>query len=344
VDRAILSAANAEATNLQQGKNINVYRIVQNHDVVISKSNTRSVATPAKPAAATSTPSKPAVSGATSSGLLGSKPGVGSPASPSSTATNSKAKPAPASKAAVSSFFGKSATKPLTTPASSNNNPSSSSSKPAPKTSTLNFKPVQKRKAASEDEDEVDSEEERDRRLALSSRLDQDLGDIHDSSDSKKADSTPEIDVDAVKKKQRSARRLAIDDDDDDEPAGMSGGRNGQRSTKKGDSDDEDEAMSTMSKEARIAHDKEKETQRQALENMMLVDSTATVEDEDSPMIDVETVDLPSTPVAPAPTTYDDIRVREDGVRVRRVRGTRIVTKRKTSKNDRGYLGKWRIL
>ncbi|GJJ70017.1 DNA polymerase delta subunit 3 [Entomortierella parvispora] len=334
VDRAVLSAVNAEATQLQQGKDINVYRIVQNHDIIISKSNTRA-APPTKPAAAAA-PGKPVAS---ETGVLGAKPGMGSSsslaASSPSTATHSKAKPAPASKASVSSFFGKSATK--TTPASSssnnNSNSPSVSSKPAttaPKTSTLNFKPVQKRKAASDDEDDVDSEEERDRRLALSSRLDQDLGDIHESIEPKKAVST--ADVDAIKKKQRSARRLAVDDDDEaEEPATV-------RKSAKTDSDDEDEALNTMTKEARIAHDKEKEAQRQALENMMLVDGEPTVEDEDSQMIDVEAVDPPKAPAALAPTTYDEIRVREDGVRVRRVRGTRIVTKRKTSKNERGYL------
>ncbi|KAG0048950.1 DNA polymerase delta subunit 3 [Gryganskiella cystojenkinii] len=335
-DRAILSVNNAEATQLQQGKDINQYRFVQNHEVVISKANT---ARPAPSKSATAAPTKPAASGL--GGLSGTRPGLASTSSPA--ASNTKAKPAtaPASKG-VSSFFGKSAaSKPLATPpASSSPSPAITSTAKAvpPKSSTLNFKPVQKRKAGDSDDEEVDSEEERDRRLAQSSRQ----GEMN-GSDNTVATQPETIDVDAIKKKQRSARRLAVEDDEDeDEDEDELKGPKGRRSLNQS-LEDEDEIM--MSKEARIAHDKEKEAQRLALENMMLIDDNAAVvvEDDDEPMIDVEAVDAPA-PVAPRVVvpkpsiTREEIRIREDGVRVRRVRGTRIVTKRKTSKNERGYM------
>ncbi|KAF9128553.1 DNA polymerase delta subunit 3 [Mortierella sp. 14UC] len=357
-DLAILSAINSEASQLQKGKDINIYRVVRNHNVVISASNSR-------PAPATSSSSAFTVNPKLGAAAPSAPPAtVTSPASSTSTPTTttndtSKATSKPAAKGSMMSFFGKAsgagAAKAASAPASA---------KPAAKaSSTLNFKPAasaqQKRKAdlmtgavaddmaspratrsneESEDE-EVDSEEERDRRLALSSRLDQDQGDVVEKTKNKSVSGNHSaVDVESIKKKQRSARLLAVDDDDDldaETARAVTTGRGG-------DSNDEDEeSVQVMSKEARAALNKEKEAQRLALENMMLMDDTTTaaaLEDEDSAMIDVEALD----PVAPVSDHAERTTVTEtadaSGTITRRRRGVRAVTKRKTSRNERGYM------
>ncbi|KAF9305389.1 DNA polymerase delta subunit 3, partial [Linnemannia elongata] len=91
-DLAILSATNSEAVQLQKGKDVNTYRVVRNHNVVISASNSR-------PAPATTSSSsspfaaKPKL-GATASaqsapGLSGSKPGLKSATSSAHDASTS---------------------------------------------------------------------------------------------------------------------------------------------------------------------------------------------------------------------------------------------------------------
>ncbi|KAG0378437.1 DNA polymerase delta subunit 3 [Mortierella sp. AD032] len=375
-DLAILSAINSEATQLQKGKDINVYRVVRNHNIVISASNSRPApATSSSPAFA----AKPKVGVAQSAlGLSGAKPGlksasnapaaaassVSSTSSSPTTTTNDTSKTttsksaAPAAKGSMMSFFGKAsgagATKVTSAP---------TPAKPVAKaSSTLNFKPAasahQKRKAdlmtgavaddmssprasksnEESEEDEADSEEERDRRLALSSRLDQDQGDVVEKSKNKSTSGNHSpVDVESFKKKQRSARLLAVDDDDDldaDTARAADAGRHG-------DDDDDEESVEVMSKEARAALNKEKEAQRLALENMMLMDDTTTtaaLEDEDSAMIDVEALD----PVAPVLDHAERTTVTEttdaSGTTTRRRRGVRAVTKRKTSRNERGYM------
>lgn len=185
----------------------------------------------------------------------------------------------------------------------------------------MNNQPRSTPQVSDDDEDEVDSEEERDRRLALSSRLDQDQGPVT-------ASASKPVDLAVAKKRQRSAKLLAVDDDDEEEEA-------------KQDEDDED--VKVLSKEARIALEKEKDAQRLALENMMLMDDHhAAVADEDSVMIDVESVDVPSPPVAPVTPSSSVVSSvsNGNGTITRRVRGHRAVTKKKTSVNERGYMGK----
>lgn len=185
----------------------------------------------------------------------------------------------------------------------------------------MNNQPRSTPQVSDDDEDEVDSEEERDRRLALSSRLDQDHGPVT-------ASASKPVDLAAAKKRQRSAKLLAVDDDDEEEEA-------------KQDEDDED--VKVLSKEARIALEKEKDAQRLALENMMLMDDHhAAVDDEDSVMIDVEAVDVPPPPVAPVVPSLSVVSSvsNGNGTITRRVRGHRAVTKKKTSVNERGYMGK----
>ncbi|KAF9092342.1 DNA polymerase delta subunit 3 [Mortierella sp. AD031] len=366
-DLAILSAINSEATQLQKGKDVNLYRVVRNHDVVITKPNSRPTST-----ATTSAAMKPTLTTAQSApGLSGTKPGlkpatsapaVASPASSTSSsaaaASTTKYAAAPA-KGSMMSFFGKAAAKAASAPVPAPAKPAP----PAKVSSTLNFKPAvqQKRKAdvmtgaavndmaspratrsnEESEEDEIDSEEERDRRLALSSRLDQDQGEVVESKNNKSsgkqqsASAAAAVDLESIKKRQRSARLLAIDDDDDldtETVRAVVGGR--------GDDEDDDDEVSVavMSKEARAALNKEKEAQRLALENMMLMDDTTTsaamLEDEDSAMIDVEALD----PVAPPPASTVTETTNDSGTTTRRRRGVRAVTKRKTSRNERGYM------
>lgn len=190
-----------------------------------------------------------------------------------------------------------------------------------------NNQPRSTPQVSDDDDDEVDSEEERDRRLALSSRLDQDQGPVTESA----AGSKP-VDLAAAKKRQRSAKQLAVDDDDEE-----------VGSHAKEDVED-DEDVKVLSKEARLALEKEKDAQRLALENMMLMDNHHAVdEDEDSVMIDVEAVDAVPPPAAPvmAPSVVVTSSVSNgNGTITRRVRGHRAVTKKKTSVNERGYMGK----
>ncbi|KAG9063717.1 DNA polymerase delta subunit 3 [Linnemannia hyalina] len=370
-DLAILSATNSEATQLQKGKDINTYRVIRNHNVVISAPNSR-------PAPATTSSSsssfaaKPKLGAAAANqnapGLLGSKPGLKS-ATSAPAASNSVSTPAandtsktttsakPAAKGSMMSFFGKTSTAGgVTTKAAPAPTPVK-----AKASSTLNFKPAaqQKRKAdlmtdssaandmasprtsrsnEESEEDEVDSEEERDRRLALSSRLDQDQGDVVENSSSRNKPSSGKlspVDVESIKKKQRSARLLVVDDDDDLDAETA-------RAVAERNDDDEEESVAAMSKEARAALNKEKEAQRLALENMMLMDDTTTtsagadMEDEDSAMIDVEVLDQPAT--APSPDTTVTETVDASGTITKRRRGIRAVTKRKTSRNERGYM------
>lgn len=195
-------------------------------------------------------------------------------------------------------------------------------------------------KSNEESEEEADSEEERDRRLALSSRLDQDQGDIVDKSRSKTSSGKVlPVDVESIKKRQRSARLLVVDDDDDldAETVRAVAGRN----------QDDEESIESMSKVARAALNKEKEAQRLALENMMLMDDATTtgaaveLEDEDSAMIDVEALDEPDSS---AESTTVTETTNASGTITRRRRGIRAVTKRKTSRNERGYMGKFSLL
>ncbi|KAF8926137.1 DNA polymerase delta subunit 3 [Dissophora ornata] len=346
-DVTILSAANHDASQLQKGKDINIFRVVHNRDVVVSKSNSR-------PTGLSSSGHSSASSSAVKVTTQAKQPvtvptpatasTISSPAGSVSTSTASNAKTKPTAKSSMMSFFGKAATAapkattttaPMTTP--------TPAAAPA-KSSTLNFKrkadslassintnrsaqPAEEEEEKDSDE-EIDSEEERDRRLAMSSRLDQDQGDVigHNSHG---ASGVSALDRNSVKKRQRSARLLAVDDDDnveDDHP----------RVAVDGD-DEEEESVEAMSKEARIALNKEKEAQRLALENMMLMDDaqTAEVEDEDSPMVDVETLDNSkenSAPVSPS------VHAAETTSTPRRRRGHRAVTKRRTSRNARGYM------
>jgi hypothetical protein len=189
------------------------------------------------------------------------------------------------------------------------------------------------------EEEEVDSEEERDRRLALSSRLDQDQGEVVDKSRNRTSSGKlSPVDVESIKKRQRSARLLVVDDDDDLDAETV-------RAVAGRDEDDE-ESIETMSKEARAALNKEKEAQRMALENMMLMDDTTTtaagaaaeLEDEDSAMIDVEALDQLDNS---AERTIVTETTNASGIVTRRRRGVRAVTKRKTSRNERGYMGKF---
>ncbi|KAF9936654.1 DNA polymerase delta subunit 3 [Mortierella alpina] len=397
-DLAILSVSNFEASQLQQGKDLNTYRVIHNPHVVVSKSNAR----PGVAAPSTSTSIAAKTAAAATPGLSGTKPGLTSTSSLSATSlapksttttpangtdsstTHTKTKPASGSKPSMMSFFGKAATTtaaaPKKTPVSAATSSSSSSStSPSKKpSSTLNFKsaaPPQKRKADSmlvtpsnpttasgaadppqeseEDEEEVDSEEERDRRLALSSRLDQDQGDVvvvngagnHPETQSAKKEAM-NVDADAIKKRQRSARRLAIDDDDDDDDdAGENDNVDhdfaGSNKSAPVDMEEDEESIEVMTKEARAALNMEKEAQRLALENMMLMDDTTADldKDEDSPMIDVEALDPKedSSDLTSVPSSTIET-VTRDGVVVRRRRGVRAVTKRKTSRNERGYM------
>ncbi|CAO3564068.1 unnamed protein product [Mortierella alpina] len=392
-DLAILSVSNFEATQLQQGKDINTYRVIHNPHVVVSKSNARPGAVAALVTAAPSTSSSIAAktAAAAAPGLSGTKPGLTSTSSLSdaslapkstsattktmttapangtdSTPSNSKTKPASGAKPSMMSFFGKAATSAASAPKKT---PAAASTAPPKKaSSTLNFKPAaqqqQKRKAdsmldtsnpatavdppqESDDEDEVDSEEERDRRLALSSRLDQDQGDVNGAGNPAQSSNNGalNVDADAIKKRQRSARRLAVDDDDDEDEDVQHGNDGhdfaGSKQTAAVDMDEDEESVEAMTKEARAALNREKEAQRLALENMMLMDDTTADldKDEDSPMIDVEALDpqedSPALAAIPSSTTET---VMKDGVVVRRRRGVRAVTKRKTSRNERGYM------
>ncbi|KAF9275939.1 DNA polymerase delta subunit 3 [Mortierella alpina] len=377
-DLAILSVSNFEASQLQQGKDINTYRIIHNPHVVVSKSNAR----PASAAPSTSTSIAAKTAAAAAPGLSGIKPGLTSTSSLSdasltpkssttpangtdSSTTHSKTKPASGSKPSMMSFFGKAATANASTAAAAKKPPTPSTAPPKKPSSTLNFKPAaqqQKRKAdsmldtsktttaiadppqESDDEEEVDSEEERDRRLALSSRLDQDQGDINGTGNPAQSSSkgAMAVDADAIKKRQRSARRLAVDDDDDDDDENVHHDFAGSKKSAPVDMDEDEESVEVMSKEARAALNLEKEAQRLALENMMLMDDTTADldKDEDSPMIDVETLDPTedSPTLASIPSSTTETVTRDDGVVVRRRRGVRAVTKRKTSRNERGYM------
>ncbi|KAF9311631.1 hypothetical protein BG003_007179 [Podila horticola] len=344
-DRSLLSVSNAEATQMQKGKDINMYRIVQNKDITVSKSANRGALAPAskpngafatKPAAPAAKPTSsvsPSISSATPAPVDNTPS-----APPATTAAASKSK-APV-KSSMMSFFGKAgAAKPASSSSSTTTKPASTAPKSTPIASN-NSSLAQKRKADSmssnnqprstpqvsdDDDDEVDSEEERDRRLALSSRLDQDQGPVTESA----AGSKP-VDLAAAKKRQRSAKQLAVDDDDEE-----------VGSHAKEDVED-DEDVKVLSKEARLALEKEKDAQRLALENMMLMDNHHAVdEDEDSVMIDVEAVDAVPPPAAPvmAPSVVVTSSVSNgNGTITRRVRGHRAVTKKKTSVNERGYM------
>ncbi|KAF9357914.1 DNA polymerase delta subunit 3 [Mortierella sp. AD094] len=345
-DLSTLSVANSEASQLQQGKDINIYRVVHNRSVIVSRSNAKSAAPKTKPTPTQANQPATAPSTATPTTTLSATTSISS---------NTKSKPAAAaSKASVMSFFGKAATAAPKTTTPTTTAPSST---PPSKSSTLNFKPaVQKRKAESmmstsnnninnnsrsgsrerveedDSDEEVDSEEERDRRLALSSRLDLDQDDVTESKiNGRKAASPSEsatLDINAIKKRQRNARLLAVDDDDEAEDEHYVT----QKPSAEDDGSDEgdDGSVEAMSKEALIALNNEKERQRVALENMMLAP------DEDSPMIDVEALDPLNEPSASADHTA--MAATNQGTTPGRRRGVRAVTKRKTSRNDRGYM------
>lgn len=168
-------------------------------------------------------------------------------------------------------------------------------------------------------DEEVDSEEERDRRLALSSRLDQDQ-------DVAVKEEGPAANKDTLKR-PRSAKLLAIDDDDeieDEEPVV----KNGPAADR---DEEEDESVESLSLEERIALSKEKEAQRLALENMMLMDDDPNVEmqGEDSIMADSEEVGSSTAAQNEGASSETP----------KRRRGRRTVMKRKTYRNERGYMG-----
>ncbi|KAG0003024.1 DNA polymerase delta subunit 3 [Modicella reniformis] len=339
-DLSVLSVANAEASQLQKDKDINIYRVIHNKEVTISKSN---IKLPASAASVGSTVSSATKVPITKQSITAA---TSAPASTSTSSMDSKAKPA--SKSSVMSFFGKAATAPSKTTSSA------STSNTLSKPSTTNAKTTQqKRKAASmmsssntlknnnngtrnpsrdegsgSDDEEVDSEEERDRRLALSSRLDQDQGEVV------KASKGSAVNNDALRKRPRSARLLAVDDDDEveeEEEAPHVASGNGIARGNGDRDDDDDESLESMTKAAFMALSKEKEAQRVALENMMLMDDATniTVQGEDSAMVDVESMEDPPTTTTSAAQT---------GTGTGRRRGHRTVTKRKTYRNDRGYM------
>jgi len=171
----------------------------------------------------------------------------------------------------------------------------------------------------SSSDEEVDSEEERDRRLALSSRLDQDQDVVVKKEDSMAIKDTA--------KRSRSAKLLAIDDDDEVADGDVDVDRNGPAAGR----DDEDEPIEALTEEARIALSKEKEAQRLALENMMLMDDDPNIEmqGEDSIMADGEEA---------GPSKAAQNEGTSSGTPGRR-RCHRTVMKRKTFRNDRGYMG-----
>ncbi|KAG0339142.1 hypothetical protein BG004_006939 [Podila humilis] len=404
-DQSVLSVSNAEATKLQRGKDINAFRIVQNKNVVISKSSNRpsnstapskvvsntnlpakkpssstsattSTTTPTTTTAAASKPSGPSLFSSASSSSATSKTLSTNPSSAtnitsassctpvtSSSATTATTKPAP-TKNSMISFFGKAGVT-----AKSASSAASTAVTTKPIQSTLKNKATsnaQKRKADSmiheprstpqvsddDDDDEEDSEEERDRRLALSSRLDQDQGPILSTKSSTAESAAGTADHSGVKKRQRSSKLLAVDDDDEeDEEVCEKQGKNlsNRRRDDGGEGEEDDEDIVALSKEARIALEKEKDEQRLALENMMLMDDQhehrqhAEEEGEDSIMLDVETVDAeghaPLTAVATVPSrTVTSSVSNGNGTITRRVRGHRAVSKKKTSVNARGYM------
>ncbi|KAF9583823.1 DNA polymerase delta subunit 3 [Lunasporangiospora selenospora] len=362
-DISTLSVANAEAIQLQQAKDVNQYRFIKNLDAVVTKSGLRPAAsTSSKPSSAnkpaTTGPSTKPTATANSTSTAPTTASTSAPLSSAPTTAATPAKSAPA-KTSVKNFFGKAASAaPKATSAPS---PAPPAAPPAAKNtkapSTPFFKasgvknsaPVShKRKAdlmvvdgedhpKDSDSDEADSEDERDRRLALSSRLDQDQGDIHKTADSSKSS----LNADILKKRYRSSKLLAIDDDDE-----VEGAANTIKHSNGAMEDDEDKDLPKPTKEDRAALEAEKNAQRLALENMMLMDHTDHEEhpqDEDSPMIDVEALDeAPSattnTTAGSASSTTDEVRRNEQGQLVRRRRGTRAVTKRRTTQNERGYL------
>ncbi|KAG0304903.1 hypothetical protein BGZ98_004837, partial [Dissophora globulifera] len=323
-DIAILSAANLDATRLQQGKDINIYRTVQNKHVVVSKSNNRPTGSVATSGTASTLAGKPMLAAKQPPAISPAPAAVASTPSvttPPAAGTNSKTKST--AKPSMLGFFGK-PTAAAPKPAAATPTLSTTTA-PSAQSSKLNFK----RKAesisqtkvddrAEEDSDDaVDSEEERDRRLAMSSRLDQDQGDVVGSGRNDKG---------SLKKRQRSSRILVTDDDDDDDDDVAEA--------------EDDESVETMSKEARIALNKEKEAQRLALENMMLMDDNhaTEVEDEDSKMIDIEEVESDKqTSAGHAGVAATTTTTNGDSV-PRRRRGHRAVTKQRTTRNARGYM------
>ncbi|KAK3818607.1 MAG: DNA polymerase subunit Cdc27 [Benniella sp.] len=318
-DLAILSVANAEASQLQKGKDVNVYRVIHNKDVTISAFKAKQPTSSSTSSAAKAPP--PAKTLATS---------TATPSSTSSPAATASKGSKPGAKSSMANFFGKAATAPSKPPTSS------ASSASASKTSTLAAKPNQQKRKAdsmmsssndngarnkdnSSSDEEVDSEEERDRRLALSSRLDQDQDVVVKKEDSMATKDTA--------KRSRSAKLLAIDDDDEIEDDGdVNVDRNGPAAGR----DDEDESIEALTEEARIALSKEKEAQRLALENMMLMDDGPNIEmqGEDSVMADGEEA---------GPSKAAQNEGTSSGTPGRR-RGHRTVMKRKTYRNERGYM------
>ncbi|KAF9436982.1 hypothetical protein BGZ76_002385, partial [Entomortierella beljakovae] len=336
-DISTLTVTNAAASQLQQGKDINSYRIVKNKDIVISKSKR---STPVSKQTSTKE-SKP------SAMPLTPNPTPASSSNTNTSTSNSKSKPANA-KASMMSFFGKAASAAPKVPTSTLTSTTNSAPIPKAKTGTLDFKPVaQKRKAGSmmsgsvdtknsprdkvdEASDEVDSEEERDRRLALNSRLDQST--VVDPK--KNTHKEPEaLDINAIKKKQRNARLLAVDDDDEVEDEHYITQKPISEDGEDEDDDDDFATMKALSSEAKIALNNEKEKQRLALEKMMLQ------ADEDIPMADAEIVDHQQDNSEPqSPASHTKATSLSKNTTPGRRRGHRAVTKKKTTVNGRGYM------
>ncbi|KAG0254094.1 hypothetical protein DFQ27_007035 [Actinomortierella ambigua] len=383
-DKELLTASNAEARELQEGKDVNIYRCVQNNRV------TRSATTIVrKPPPATTTASAVPAKAAAQPGLSGSKPGLTSAsnqadaalahndnskptaaAAPSATSKPTKAAPS----GTLANFFNRAPAKKDAEKIDSAapSTPTPTATKPAKPRSIFDQLQAQqpKRKAdemsesnntamavdkksdvavatataavETVDVEEVDSEEERDRRLArLSRKTGGDSTTSKESAHSSKAAKEEKgADLEAIRRKRRSAKRLAMEDDEDDEgedededDKGIRGAATGKRRTSLMEEEDEDVVVRHDT-----ADDEEKEAHRIALENMMLMDDDhVTPAQASAQPVDIEDEDMPMAEPEPAPKALFATTTSVDGQPGRR-RGTRPVTKRKTFMNDRGYM------
>ncbi|KAF9159793.1 hypothetical protein DFQ26_006179 [Actinomortierella ambigua] len=383
-DKELLTVSNAEARELQEGKDVNIYRCVQNNRV------TRSATTIVrKPPPATTTASAVPAKAAAQPGLSGSKPGLTSvsnqadaalapsdsnkpaaAAAPSAPAKPTKAAPS----GTLANFFNRAPAKKDAekTDSAAPSTPTPTATKLAKPRSIFDQLQAQqpKRKAdemsesnsaamavdkksdaamatataavETVDVEEVDSEEERDRRLA---RLSRKTGGATTTSKesahpSKAAKEEMGADLEAIRRKRRSAKRLAMEDDEDDEgedededDKGIRGAATGKRRTSLMEEEDEDVVVRHDT-----ADDEEKEAHRIALENMMLMDDDhVTPAQASAQPVDIEDEDMPMAEPEPAPKALFATTTSVDGQPGRR-RGTRPVTKRKTFMNDRGYM------
>ncbi|KAF9919411.1 hypothetical protein BX616_000022 [Lobosporangium transversale] len=337
-DLSILSVVNSEANILQSGKDISMYRIVYSDEASVPEPSKEALRSSASVSVVQSQKPSPSSSAAS----IAEQPLTGGPLTMRS--TSKKATPAPtAGKSSMMNFFGKAgnSTPKLTTASTALSSTSSDSAtnpipqkrKADPLTVLNTYNDKSARDAVHGSNEEIDSEEERDRRLALSSRLDQSLK----KSSTHLGEPPVDLDINALKKRQRSARLLAMDDDDEFEQE-----EDKKKSSLSTDEDDE-ESLEALSKEAREALEEEKEKHRLALEKMMLKESEPVenhrLEDEDSEMIDVEAMDEDNIgSSASSPRHVESKAALNQEPRTRRVRGFRMVVKRKTFRNERGYM------